>query len=241
MPPTEPDVTDPEATGPEATAPETTEPEATEPEPPADTSRRRLPGWLPWVVAVVAIGIATFTTTQWLSLRGEQEEQTQVEQVTSDFVQALTNWDASNGLDAAKKNIEAFGTGQFLDEANQIFGGDLGNQLQALKATSEGEIQDVFVQRLQGDQAITFAVVKQVIHTQLDQSGQTTYHSARVELTRTDGTWKVSNVELLSPTLDPNASGPQPGATAAPTAPSTTPPTEATPSPSATPADGGTP
>ncbi len=191
----------------------------------------RLPGWLPWAIALVAIGVAAFTTTQWLSLRGQDQAQAHVEQVTSDFVHALTNWDATQGIDTARKSIESFGTGQFLDEANQIFGGDLGAQLEALKATSEGEVQDVFVQRLQGDQAVTFAVVKQVIHTQLDEGGQTTFHSARVELTRVDGVWKVANVELLSPTLDANAAL-SPSGTSSP-APGDTP------SPAPSPASGG--
>jgi hypothetical protein len=161
------------------------------------TAGRRLP-ILPWVVAFAALVMAGISTWQWLSLENEQRAREEVQRAAETFIVGLTNWDATDGLEDTRTRLEELGAGSFVDEVDELFGGTLGAELEAAGAVSRGEVQDVFVQRIEGDQAVVFAVAVQELSTDLSDAAERTVRSARLELTRVEGAWRVSSVQLLA-------------------------------------------
>ena len=151
---------------------------------------------LPWVVTLLAVALALFATFQWRALASDQATRTEVEAVASAFLLELTTWDASDGLGDTRDRLASYGTGPFLDELEVLFGAELSADLRDVAATSEGEIQDVFLQRVERDRAIVFGVVLQTQDT-AQSSPETVPRSARVVLERVEGTWKVSQVQMV--------------------------------------------
>lgn len=161
------------------------------------TGRQR-PPILPWVVAFAALVMAGISTWQWLSLENEQRARDEVQRAAEIFIVELTNWDATDGLEDTRTRLEEVGAGTFVEEVDELFGGTLGAELEAAGAVSRGEVQDVFVQRIEGDAAVVFAVAVQELSTDLSDTAERTVRSARIELTRVDGAWRVSSVQLLA-------------------------------------------
>ncbi|MBW3659602.1 MAG: hypothetical protein KY457_13255, partial [Actinobacteria bacterium] len=166
----------------------------------AERAPRRARRWwvLPWLVAAVAVLVAMATTSQWLALRAEDQTRQQVLRAAEEFVVALTTWDASDGLQDTRDELRAAGTGTFLTEVDELFGGSFGEELEEVEAVSTGDVQDVFVQRIQEDEAIALGVVVQEVSTNLTDTPSRTVRSARMTLTREGDRWLVSSVQLLA-------------------------------------------
>lgn len=163
---------------------------------PGTERRRSLRAALPWVVTLAAIALAAFSTFQWRALAADQATRAEVEAIAAAFLLELTTWDASDGLADTRDQLASYGTGDFLDEVDRLFGAELSAELRDVAATSDGEIQDLFLQRVESDRAIVFGVVLQTQDT--DQTDPDTIaRSARVVLDRVDGVWKVSRVEMV--------------------------------------------
>lgn len=166
-----------------------------------DTREARRPArwWvLPWLVAAVAVLVAMATTSQWLALRAEDQTRQDVLRAAEEFVVALTTWDASDGLEDTREELREAGTGSFLTEVDELFGGTLGDELEEVEAVSTGDVQDVFVQRIQDDEAIALGVVVQRVSTNLSDAPDRTVRSARMTLTYEGERWLVSGVQLLA-------------------------------------------
>lgn len=143
----------------EATMTDTPTDEATAPTA-APPRRRRWSLVLAWVVAALAIGAAVFSTWQWQQLAAREDTVATARVAAIGFVEDLTNWDATDGLDDEIDVLRARGTGSFLDEIDLVFGGDeLTSQLEADGVTAAGEVEEAFVQDLEDDVAEVFVVV----------------------------------------------------------------------------------
>lgn len=166
---------------------------------PAPARERRRPRWsvLPWLVAAVAVLVAIATTTQWLALRAQEQTREDVQRAAEEFVVELTTWDASDGLDDTREALEDAGTGTFLVELEDLFGGEVRAEAEELEAVSTGDVQDVFVQRIREDEAIAFAVVVQEIRSKLADVPEQTVRSVRLTLVREEDRWLVSSVDVL--------------------------------------------
>lgn len=155
--------------------------------------------WLvaPWVLAVLALGAAGFSTWQWLELRSAEADRAAVQAAASEFMLTLTNWDAREGLDDTVDELRAAGSERFLEEIDELFGGTLRQELEQAGAVSTGELQDVFVQSVDEREAVVFAVVIQHLEVGVTDESASTVRSARVALTQTGERWLVSRVELI--------------------------------------------
>ncbi|MDX1657595.1 MAG: hypothetical protein R3343_02130 [Nitriliruptorales bacterium] len=156
--------------------------------------------WLvaPWVLAVLGLAAAAFSTWQWLDLKSAEDTRAEVQAAATDFVLTLTNWDATDGLDDTVDELRAAGSEQFLEEIDQLFGGDLRQQLEQSRAVSTGEIQDVFVQSIDEREAVVFAVVIQRLELGLRDESSSMVRSARISLKPSGDGWLVSRVELVN-------------------------------------------
>lgn len=161
--------------------------------------RRRWPIVLPWILAVLAIGAATWSTWQWRELATRQDTIDAARAAAVAFTRDLTNWDASDGLDDEIETLRNQGTGPFLDEIEFVFGGDeLTTQLEADGVSATGEIQEAFVQDLQDGVVEVFTVVDVTYSaTEVDRELDPVTFPASLVLERAgDGGWLVREVTI---------------------------------------------
>lgn len=168
---------------------------------PTPSAARPRPRWvlvLPWVLAVVALAAAVWTTLQWQQLAGRQAQVDSARSAAVAFASDLTNWDASDGLDDEIEVLRNQGTGPFLDEvATQFGGGQLTQELATAEMSATGRVEEAFVQELEGDIAEVFTVVTvQYRSAALDQDSGDVSMPAVVVLERVDGRWLVREVTL---------------------------------------------
>ncbi|MBW3619574.1 MAG: hypothetical protein KY461_04965 [Actinobacteria bacterium] len=186
-----------------ATTPHGTTDGPTQPAPRDDASaddggRRRRRWWiLPWLVATVAVLVAMASTSQWLTLRAQEQTRHEVQRAAEEFVVALMNWDATDGLEDTREELRERGTGQFLTEIDETFGGDGGTEAEEFGYVSVGDVQDVFIQRIQEDEAVALGVVIQTITAESIEVAERTARSARITLVREDDEWLVSAVDVF--------------------------------------------
>lgn len=195
---------------------------------PTGAARRRRPHPA-WIVAALGWLVAGVVGWQWLQLSGAEAERAAVQTATAAFVTELINWDATDGLEDTREALRAAGTEPFVGEVDELFGGTLGQELEQARAVSTGEIEDVFVQRLEGDEAVTFAVAVQELATGLTDEVDVTVRSARITLARVDGRWLVSRVDLVNDNVVPSAATAEPTAEPSPAAPAPSPAQEPSP------------
>lgn len=170
--------------------------------PTADTApprRRRWTRVLPWVLVALALAAAVYSTVQWRTLAAYQDQVDSARAAAIGFVDDLTNWDASDGLEDEIDVLRAQGTGPFLDEIDLVFGGDdLTGQLEAEAIAASGELQEAFVQDVEDDRAEVFTVVSVTYSSpETQQSPTPVTFPAELELERDDdGEWLIRRVTV---------------------------------------------
>jgi type II secretory pathway pseudopilin PulG len=153
---------------------------------------------VPWVLVVVLGAVAAVALLQWQSARAEDIARSQARLAAIEVARLLTEWDASDGLEDTRADLQAIASGDFADQIDELFGADAVRQLVDAKVTSEGEIGDVFVQSLEGDVAEVFVVVTQTTSTQAVDMPTAVVQRAAITLEREDGQWIAVSVELTS-------------------------------------------
>lgn len=167
---------------------------------PVEDRQPRWRPWLPWAVALIAAAVALYATVQWRDLADREAARDDVAAASAAFLTSLMTWDAGDGLDDTRTALRDAGTDDFQSEVEDLFGGSLGDALEEAGASSSGDVQDLFVQRIDGDQALVFAVVIQQVEPG-DGDPQVTARSARIALIRTGEGWLVDRVELVEDAL----------------------------------------
>lgn len=151
-----------------------------------------------WAGSVV-FGVA------WATQRAHQAAATQAEAKSRSFLVDLTNFD-SKTVDADFSAITSMATGTFAGQANKFFNSSIRQELQRALASSRGQVRDLYVQRVTGDQATVYAVVTQLYTNDKITSPQSDVLRMVVDLRRTGGTWKVADVTVLEgPSLSSSA------------------------------------
>lgn len=170
--------------------------------PPAQPPQRRRYGLVavlvPWVLVVVLVAVSAVSLLQWQSARADAAARDQARTAAIEVARLLTEWDASDGLEDTRNDLQAIAGGDFEEQIDELFGADAVQQLVDAKVVSEGEIGDVFVQSIEGDVAEVFVVVTQTTSTQTVDMPTTVIQRAAITLERQDGTWVAVSVELTS-------------------------------------------
>jgi hypothetical protein len=167
--------------------------------PARDRRPRRWTRWLPWVLTVLALAAAVTSTWQWRQLATERAAVASARTAAVEFTRDLTNWDASDGLEDEIDVLRGQGTGPFLDEIEFVFGGDeLTSQLEDDGVSADGDVQEAFVQDVEGDVADVFVVVDVTYSaTEIETSMEPVTFAASLALERADdGTWLVREVTI---------------------------------------------
>lgn len=180
------------ATSPSAEGPD-------DPRPAAPRAARRWIRLLPWLVAVLALAAAVYSTLQWRSLAAYQDQVATARTAAVGFVDDLANWDASDGLDDEIETLRAQGSGPFLDEIDLVFGGDdLAGQLEADGVAASGDVEEAFVQDVEDGRAEVFTVVS-VTYTspEISSPPEPVTFPTSLELERgDDGQWMIRRVTV---------------------------------------------
>jgi hypothetical protein len=171
---------------------------------PADRGPR-----LPWIVAGVAVVVALVAVVvAFLLVNDAQRPEADlaaVERTAGEFALALTTWDASEGMGGTREQLRGFGTETFAADVDDLFGGtdDLAT-LAEIGARSDGEVRDVLVQRIDGDEAVALVVVVQRVTTEITEGEEVSLRYAELRFVR-DGDWRVDQVDLVVDALQETA------------------------------------
>jgi Mce-associated membrane protein len=163
---------------------------------------RRAGGWLlhhlPWILFALALIAAAVFAFLWQLEANEDRERAQLEADARRFVTALTNFSSENILEDVEeiKSFAAPGS-PFEEEADVFFGEQAIEAIEQAEAQSSGEIESLFVQSFEDDQASVFAVVNETVSNADLAEPRTDILRMNVELVKDEDQWKVSNVDVL--------------------------------------------
>lgn len=150
----------------------------------------------PWVVAFVAAVAAVTFGVLWAQARAEETTEDELRSTAREFVAALTNFSADS-IDADAERIKSFAVGAFEQEAEIFFGERATEAIEEAEATSEGEIESLYVQSIGDESASVFAVVNQSVSNAGLAEPKTDVVRMEVGLVETSSGWKVDRVEVI--------------------------------------------
>ena len=159
-------------------------------------------GMLPWALFVIALGAAVFFFMMWRGADTAAAREGEVRATATQFLEALTTFDAET-IDQDAEEIRSFATASFADEVDKFFGEDAQEAIRKAKATSDGEVRSLYIQSLQGEQAVLFALVNQTITNKTETDPRTDVLRIEVQMIETTSGWKVGKVDIIRSTDEP--------------------------------------
>lgn len=154
------------------------------------------PHLIPWILFVVAITAAATFGFLWQKTLAEEQARDEVRTAARDFVLALTNFSAET-IEEDSERIRSFAVGDFEREAETFFGDEAMDAIRESEAASTGEIQELFVQGIDEDQASVFAVVSETVANRALEEPRTDTLRVEVGMIRTPNGWKVNSVDVF--------------------------------------------
>lgn len=159
---------------------------------------KRLP-WrviIPWTLVLLTGAAAVTFGILWNDLRAEGEKLDEVEAAAAEFVTALTNFSAST-IDVDAARIRSLAVGDFAEEVDTFFGEEAIAAIKEAEATSIGEIESLFVQSLDEDEASIFGVVSETITNSVATQPRTDILRLEAGMIRTPDGWRVNRVDIF--------------------------------------------
>jgi hypothetical protein len=190
------------------------------------------PRWLVRVLAVIAglgVAFAILFGIWWNGMRVQADNRAAAQRTAQNFLVALTNFD-SRTVNADFKRITSYATGDFAKQAQQFFGPQIRQQLEATQAQSRGEISSIYVQSASSNTASVYAVIDQTIVNRNFNAPQADELRIVLTMNKINAGWRVGEVTVLqAPASNSGAAGSTP--TPAPSTPAPSTPAPSTPSP----------
>jgi uncharacterized membrane protein YgcG len=160
------------------------------------------------VLVLAAVFGAVFYHSKYQTLSDHQAQERQVTVVSSQFLLALTNFQAGT-VDADFNKLESYATGQFESQLATFLSTDIRQALAQKQAVSRGQIRDLYVQSLAGGQAVTFSDIDQTIANLSFSTPEQDELRIVLNLQKVGHTWKISDVTVLqAPAVPTPATGP---------------------------------
>jgi hypothetical protein len=139
----------------------------------------------------------------WLGARGGDEREAEVLSTSRRFLVALTNFSGET-IERDVQEIRALGVGQFSQELDETFSESFVANLRENRGVSAGQVEEVYVQSLEGSTATVFGVVTQTLDNDSLPAPRVEILRAEVQLIETPDGWRVSSVSALQ---SPGAGG----------------------------------
>lgn len=182
--------------------------------------RSGVPRWVVVVLAVTAalgVAFAIMFGIWWNGMRVQADNRAAAQRTGQNFLIALTNFD-SRSINSDFRRITSYATGDFAKQAQQFFGPQIRQQLEATQAASRGQISSLYVQSASGNNASVYAVVDQTIVNNKFNAPQADELRIVLTLNKVGAGWRVGEVTVLqAPTTSNSGSGA--GAPTSPTSP----------------------
>lgn len=158
-----------------------------------------------WALALIAVIAAATFATWWAPLHVEANEREAVRSTARELALRLTTFEGAQ-IEEWVAATQELSTGDYADEVTRLFDQEFRDALRDADAVSRGELIDLFVQDIDGDEALAFAVVRQTIANRHLADPVEDELRMEISLERVDDEWLVSNVAVM-----PSAGGgPQP-------------------------------
>jgi hypothetical protein len=174
-------------------------------EPPSAKPRLRDNERLPWIVAAIAGFVAVLAIvgmvilfTWWAPLNNEAQDREQVRRVGESFTVHLATFSGET-IEEWVAETQERATGNYAEQVDQLFDEELRAALRELEVESQGELINLFVQELAGDEATLFALVRQTVRNAVAEEPFEDELRMELQLAREDDEWLVSDVAVLGP------------------------------------------
>lgn len=168
--------------------------------------------WLPWVIAALFLAFGVFAllernqavqqredaAAELAQLREAEKERAEVRAQASTVALRLTTFEGEN-IEEWYAEIRATATGEFEKQLGDVFNQSTRDTLREIGVVSVGEMQNLFVQDVDGDQAKAFALVKQTYVNSSTPDPVEDHQRIDMTLERVDGKWLASEVVVLGP------------------------------------------
>jgi hypothetical protein len=151
---------------------------------------------LPWVLFAVALIAAIVFGVLWLQATAEQQEADDVRATATDVALALTNFSAKT-IDQDVAEIEQHAVGRFAEEVDVFFGKEAIAAIEEAEGASEGKIESVFVQEIEGEDASAFVVVSETVRNARLAEARTDTIRFDISMIQTPDGWKADNVDII--------------------------------------------
>lgn len=149
-----------------------------------------------WVVALVTTIAAIAFAVAWAPLYSEAKDRERVREAAEQLVLHLTTFEGAT-IDAWVQDTQRRATDDYAAEVNTLFDPELRGALRDAKAKSVGRLVNLFVQDVDGENALVFAVVRQTITNAASPEPVEDELRMQIELRQVDGDWKAAKVEVL--------------------------------------------
>ena len=161
--------------------------------------------WVPWVIAALAIAFGVFALLQrnqaqaeLAEMRAAEREVAEVRTQANTVALRLTTFKGEE-IEEWYAEIRKTATGDFAEQLSQAFNQETRDTLREIGVVSVGEMENLFVQDVSGDEAKAFALVKQTFVN--SSTPDPVEDNLRIDMTfkRIDGRWLASEVAALGP------------------------------------------
>lgn len=163
--------------------------------------RRRLLRLLATVAVAGVLGTIGFGVA-WGHAQGQLSAANGAQAAAKRFLFLLTNFDAKS-IDSDFNQINAMATGQFAQQAKQVFNSRIRAQLQAAQASTRGQVRYIYTQSYSGGKATFYALVDQTYANTKTKGPQVDELRLVVDMAQVGGQWKVSNLTDLGTSAVP--------------------------------------
>lgn len=152
--------------------------------------------WLPWLLLILALIVAGVFAYLWWGYRSEENDRREIEEVATRFTNALTDFSAAT-IERDVEEIKEFAVGTFSDEVETFFGQETIDAVKEADATSQGDIDGLYVQSIGESSASVFALVSETVTNASLTEPQTDTLRIEIDLIETTEGWKVESVQIL--------------------------------------------
>lgn len=153
---------------------------------------------LPWYIAAVMTVAAVAFAAMWAPLYLANADREEVREAAEDLVLHLTTFEGAT-IDEWVQETQRQATDEYAEEVNALFDPELRAALRDAEAKSVGRLVNLFVQDVDGDDAMVFVVVRQTITNAQTSEPVEDELRMQIELRDEGGQWKAAKVEVLGP------------------------------------------
>ena len=162
--------------------------------------------YLPWLLLALALTAAVTFGYLWQEARAAADAEDELRSQAREFIGDLMSISAETAEgDAAA--IKRWAVGDFADEAEVFYGEKAIDAVVELEATTEGEVQELFIQSLEDGEGSVFAVVDHTVTNASTDEPKTDTVRMSIDMIESEDGWKVNRVRIFeSPGAQPSSS-----------------------------------